>query len=171
MVDVRRVTLPGVGVLHSFTTGDGSEIAVVAHRTGSSDLVSRPAGAHSHGHDEGATTVRLDEDEARTLADLLGGTRIVESITELDELPGVPIDWVTVEADDAIAGRTVGELPAASGVVLVAVVRDDHAHPSPAADFVIAPGDTLVVVGPRPGIESVFRAVHRGDAHPLDAEA
>lgn len=169
MVDVRRVTLPGVGVLHSFTTGDGSEVAVVAHRTGSSDLVSRPAGGHAH--DEGATTIRLEEDEAHTLAELLGGTRIVESITELDELPGVPIDWVTVEADDAIAGRTVGELPAASGVAMVAVVRADHAHPSPAADFVIAPGDTIVVVGPRPGIESVFRAVHRGDAHPVDAEA
>ena len=39
MVDVRRVTLPGVGVLHSLTTADGAEVAVVAHRTGRSDLV------------------------------------------------------------------------------------------------------------------------------------
>ena len=62
MVDVRRVTLPGVGVLHSITTTEGAEIAVVAHRTGSSDLVSRPAGARD---DDEAITVRLDEDEAR----------------------------------------------------------------------------------------------------------
>lgn len=168
MVDVRRVTLPGVGVLHSFTTGDGSEVAVVAHRTGSSDLVSRPAG---HAHGDGATTIRLEEDEAHTLAELLGGTRIVESITELDELPGVPIDWVTVEGDDAIAGRTVGELPAASGVAMVAIVRDEHAHPSPGPDFAVAAGDTIVVVGPRSGIESVFSAVHRGDAPQAGAEA
>jgi TrkA domain protein len=160
MVDVRRVTLPGIGLLHSFTTSDGSEVAVVAHRTGTSDLVSRPAGGHSR--DEGGTTIRLEEDEARTLAELLGGTRIVESITELDELAGVPIDWITVEADDAIAGRTLGELPEASGVAMVAVVRDDHAHPSPEPDFVITPGDTIVLVGPRPGIRSVFHAVQRG---------
>ena len=132
MVDVRRVTLPGVGVLHSLTTADGAEVAVVAHRTGRSDLVSRPAGAD----DDDATTIRLDEEEAHTLAELLGGTRIVESIAELDGLPGVPIDWITVDDDDAMAGRTFGEVPAASGVALVAVVRDDHAHPSPAADFV-----------------------------------
>jgi TrkA domain protein len=158
MVDVRRVTLPGVGVLHSFHTDEGVELAVVAHRTGSSDLVTRPAGDD----DDAAIMVRLDEDEAHTLAELLGGTRIVESITELDELAGVPIDWITVEADDAIAGRTLGELPEASGVAMVAVVRDDHAHPSPEPDFVITPGDTIVVVGPRPGIRSVFHAVQRG---------
>jgi TrkA domain protein len=158
MVDVRRVTLPGVGVLHSFETADGVELAVVAHRTGSSDLVARPASSD----DDAATTVRLDEDEARTLADLLGGTRIVESITELDELPGVPIDWLTIDADDAIAGRPIGVVPTATGVALVAIVRDDHAHPSPAADFVVQAGDTIVAVGPTEGIEKVFRSVHDG---------
>ena len=159
MVDVRRVTLPGVGVLHSFETADGVELAVVAHRTGSSDLVTRLAG----GDDDAAMMVRLDEDEAHTLADLLGGTRIVESITELDELPGVPIDWVTIDGDDAIAGRPIGDVPAASGVALVAVVRANHAHPSPAADFVVQVGDTIVAVGPTDGIEAVFRAVRDGD--------
>lgn len=166
MVDVRRVTLPGVGVLHSFETADGAEIAVVAHRTGRSELVSRPVGSED---DDDAITVRLDEDEARTLAELLGGTRIVESIAELDELPGVPIDWVTVDADDAIAGRQLGEVPVASGVAVVAVVRDDHAHPSPDPGFVVRPGDTIVAVGPTERIAAVFRLIHEGMAG--DAEA
>lgn len=168
MVEVRRVTLPGVGVLHSFTTDDGAEVAVVAHRTGSSDLVSRPAGAHS---DDDATTLRLDEEEAHALADLLGGTRIVESIAELDELPGVPIDWVTVDADDAIAGRAIGDLPAASGVAIVAVVREDHASPAPLPDFVVRAGDTVVAVGPTEGIEATFRAIREGTGLLGDAEA
>jgi len=168
MVDVRRVTLPGVGVLHSFTTDDGAEVAVVAHRTGSSDLVSRPAAARD---DDDAITVRLDEEEAHTLAELLGGTRIVESIAELDELPGVPIDWVTVDDDDAIAGHPLGEVPVASGVALVAVVRDDHAHPSPAPDFVVRPGDTIVAVGPTEGIDAVFHAIRQGSGAIGDAEA
>ena len=168
MVDVRRVTLPGVGVLHSFTTDDGAEIAVVAHRTGSSDLVSRPAGARD---DDDATTVRLDEDEAHTLAEFLGGTRIVESIAELDELPGVPIDWVTVDDDDAIAGGTIGDLPTVHGVALVAVVRDDHAHPSPAPDFVVHTGDTVVAVGPTEGMETMFRAIREGIGLAGDGQA
>ena len=165
MVDVRRVTLPGVGVLHSFTTIDGAEVAVVAHRTGRSDLVSRPAGAD----DDDATTIRLDEEEARTLAEQLGGTRIVESIAELDELPGVPIDWVTIDTDDAIAGRPLGEVRGASGVAIVAVVHHDHAYPTPAADFVVHVGDTIVAVGPTEGIAAVFRSVHEGAAGVAEA--
>ena len=167
MVDVRRVTLPGVGVLHSLTTADGAEVAVVAHRTGRSDLVSRPAGAD----DDEATTIRLEEDEAHTLAELLGGTRIVESIAELDGLPGVPIDWITVDDDDAMAGRTIGEVPVASGVALVSVVRDDHAYPSPPADFAVRSGDTIVAVGPTEGIAAVFRAIREGAGSGGDAEA
>jgi len=166
MVDVRRVTLPGVGVLHSFETADGAEVAVVAHRTGSSDLVSRPAGARD---DDDAVTVRLDEEEAHTLAELLGGTRIVESIAELDELPGVPIDWMTVDEGDAIVGRSLGEVPAASGVAIVAVVRDDHAHPSPGAEFVVQPGDTVVAVGPTEQIAEVFRAMNDGTSRGAEA--
>jgi len=166
MVDVRRVTLPGVGVLHSFETADGAEVAVVAHRTGSSDLVSRPAGARD---DDDAVTVRLDEEEAHTLAELLGGTRIVESIAELDELPGVPIDWMTVDEGDAIVGRSLGEVPAASGVAIVAIVRDDHAHPSPGADFVVQPGDTVVAVGPTEQIAEVFRAMNDGTSRGAEA--
>ena len=166
MVDVRRVTLPGVGVLHSFETADGAEVAVVAHRTGSSDLVSRPAGARD---DDDAVTVRLDEEEAHTLAELLGGTRIVESIAELDELPGVPIDWMTVDEGDAIVGRPLGEVPAASGVAIVAIVRDDHAHPSPGADFVVQPGDTVVAVGPTEQIAEVFRAMNDGTSRGAEA--
>jgi TrkA domain protein len=166
MVDVRRVTLPGVGVLHSFATVDGAEVAVVAHRTGSSDLVSRPAGARD---DDDAVTVRLDEEEAHTLAELLGGTRIVESIAELDELPGVPIDWMTVDEGDAIVGRSLGEVPAASGVAIVAIVRDDLAQPSPAAQFVVQPGDTVVAVGPTEQIAEVFRAMNDGTSRGAEA--
>ena len=103
MVEVRRVALPGVGVMHSFTTADGVELAVVAHRTGSSDLVARRGRDDRH-----AMTLRLDEDEAHTLAELLGGTRVIESIIELDDLPGVPIDWFSVDDDDAIVDHPVG---------------------------------------------------------------
>ena len=134
MVDVRRVTLPGVGVLHSFEAADGGEVAVVAHRTGRSELVSRPAGARD---DDDAVTVRLDE--------------------------------VTVADEDAIAGRPLGEVPAASGVAVVAIVRDDHAHPSPDPGFIVQPGDTVVAVGPTERIAAVFRVIHDGMGG--DAEA
>ena len=167
MVDVRRVTLPGVGVLHSFITDRRRR----GRRRRAPHRPERPRDLPAGEDDDDATTIRLDEEEARTLAELLGGTRIVESIAELDGLPGVPIDWITVDDDDAMAGRSFGEVPAASGVALVAVVRDDHAHPSPAADFAVRAGDTIVAVGPTEGIAAVFRAIRQGAGSSGDAEA
>ncbi|MRG61260.1 hypothetical protein GE115_15500 [Agromyces sp. CFH 90414] len=157
MVEVRRVDLPGVGVLHSFTTSAGIEVSVIAHRMGSRDLVTRLAG-----EEHAVASLRLDEDEARVLADLLGGTRIVEAIAELVDLPGVPIGWVTVDRDDALAGKTLGSLHLPDGVSIVALVRDDDAVPSPPGDRVVLAGDILVAVGPDEGVQRVFREVASG---------
>ena len=85
MVDVRRVKLPGVGVLHTFVTDDGGKVGVIAAPLRSQ----RPH--HLSGRRRMATTrssLRLDEDEAHTLAELLGGTRITESLSALDQIPG-----------------------------------------------------------------------------------
>ena len=165
MVDVRRVDLPGLGVLHSFVTRDSREISVVAHRTGTSDLMVRADG-------EGKPTVaRLDADEAHTLADLLGGTRIIESIAELDAMPGVPIGWVSIDEGDPAAGRTLGSIEAfaSNGVKIVAVVRDDEVHASVSPDFTIQAGDQLVAVGPSDRIASAFRSATTRGAEPAQS--
>ena len=135
--------------------------AVVAHRTGTSDLVSSPTATTTTAR---RSPLRLDEDEAHTLAELLGGTRIIESIVDLDDLPGVPIDWFTVDYDDAIA-RTDHRRGARrrAGVAIVAVVRGDYAHSAPNADFVVHEADSLVAAGPAQGIDALFRALRDGD--------
>ena len=74
MVDVRRVKLPGVGVLHTFVTDDGGKVGVITHRSGHSDLITFSDA--EDGSDVSKVSLRLDEDEAHTLAELLGGTRI-----------------------------------------------------------------------------------------------
>ena len=42
MVDVRRVKLPGVGVLHTFVTDDGGKLGVITHREAFSHLTMMP---------------------------------------------------------------------------------------------------------------------------------
>ena len=90
MVDVRRVKLPGVGMLHTFVTDDGGKVGVITHRSGHSDLITF---ADAEDGDARKVSLRLDEDEAHTLAELLGGTRITESLSGLDQIPGLSIDW------------------------------------------------------------------------------
>ncbi len=132
MVDVHRVKLPGVGVLHSFYTDDGGKCGVITHRSGHSDLIS--FADVSDGADKSEkVSLRLSEDEAHTLAELLGGTRITEGLDKLDEIPGLSIDWFSVDYEDAIAGKPLGDLHDSGfiGLTVVAVVRGDSANPAP----------------------------------------
>ncbi|MGK9146249.1 hypothetical protein KXS11_01290 [Plantibacter flavus] len=162
MVDVRRVKLPGVGVLHTFVTDDGGKVGVIAHRSGHSDLIT--FADHEDGADGGKVSLRLNEDEAHTLAELLGGTQITESLSALDQIPGLSIDWFTVDYEDHIAGQPLGN-PAEKGMVgltVVAVVRGESANPAPAADFRVFPGDTLVVAGSPEKVAKAFAYFRSG---------
>ena len=164
MVDIRRVKLPGVGVLHTFHTQSGGKVGVITHRSGQNDLV---AFSDIGTDDVTKVSLRLDDDEAHTLAELLGGTRITESLSRLDEIPGLSIDWFSVDYEHYIAGKRLGEI-AGHGVVgltVVAVVRGDSANAAPSSDFVVFPGDTLVVAGTPEKVAKAF-AFYRTGALP-----
>jgi TrkA domain protein len=163
MVDVRRVKLPGVGVLHTFVTDDGGKVGVITHRSGHSDLIS--FSDSEDGSDASKVSLRLDEDEAHTLAELLGGTRITESLSSLDQIPGLSIDWFTVDYDDHIAGQPLGDLASRGvvGLTVVAVVRGESANPAPAGDFRVFPGDTLVVAGSPEKVAKAFTFYRTGE--------
>jgi TrkA domain protein len=162
MVDVRRVKLPGVGVLHTFVTDDGGKVGVITHRSGNSDLITF---ADAEDGDARKVSLRLDEDEAHTLAELLGGTRITESLSKLDAIPGLSIDWFTVDYDDHIAGQKLGNLASRGvvGLTVVAVVRGESANPAPADDFTVFPGDTLVVAGTPEKVAKAFTFYRTGE--------
>jgi TrkA domain protein len=162
MVDVRRVQLPGVGLLHSFTPADGGKVAVVTHRSGKTDLITFDEG--SENSDATKISLRLDEDEAHTLAELLGGTQITESRQDLSEIPGLAIDWFKVDYGDHIAGQALGDLSevGAVGCSVVAVVRNDVANPAPSDEFKVFPGDTLVLAGAPEKVVKAFEFYRTG---------
>jgi TrkA domain protein len=145
-----------VGVLHTFITEDGGKCGVITHRSGHSDLIT--FSDEGDGKDVKKVSLRLSEDEAHTLAELLGGTRITESLSALEQMPGLSIDWFTVDYDDHIAGQPLGDLSAKGvvGVTIVAVVRGEVANPAPSSDFRVFPGDTLVVAGSPEKVAKVF---------------
>ncbi len=163
MVDVKRVKLPGVGVLHTFVTDGGGKVGVITHRSGSSDLITfddADAGSKAM-----KVALRLDDDEAHTLAELLGGTRITESLTNLDSIPGLTIDWFHVDYEDYIAGKQLADLAASGivGVTIVAVVRGESANPAPDEHFTVFPGDTLVAAGSPEKVAKAFTYLRTGE--------
>ena len=161
MSEIREVKLPGVGVRYEFETAERKRIGVISHRTGLREIyVSRPDDP-----DEFRRVLELTPDDARTLAELLGATRVAQQLAELQQrIEGLVIDWLPVREDSAYAGRTIGDarIRTRTGVSVVAIVRGDEAVPAPGPDERLDNGDYLVVVGTARGVEQAVELLRAG---------
>ncbi|MGH8999567.1 MAG: cation:proton antiporter regulatory subunit [Acidimicrobiia bacterium] len=154
MPEIEETALPGVGLRHEFTTRAGEHIGVVSHRTGRRDLLLYAAGDP----DTCRAAIALTNDESSALAELLGGTRVVARLGELQQhVEGLAIDWVPVPPGSPFAGQTIASagVRSVTGVSIVAVLRSGTAFPAPRPDFALQTGDTAVVVGTSEGIEAL----------------
>lgn len=160
MAELTETSLPGVGTRVEFISDEGRRVGVVHMLGGGREMfVCSPSDP-----DTVAISLRLSDDESHALADALGGSTIVESLDDMSQnVEGLSIDWITVDAGATLAGSTIGaaEVRTRTGATIVAVIRDDDAHPAPAPDFEIRADDVLVVVGRPEGISAV-RTILKG---------
>lgn len=153
---VEETRLPGIGVRYDFVTQNGERLGVVHHRTGRRELVFYEA----EDPDCVAMNVELDESESRTLAELLGGAKVAERLTKLQEsVAGLAMDQLVIGAASPFAGRSIADTAARTqtGASIVAVLRKDQAFPAPGPDFILQAADSLVVVGTPAGLEQLNR--------------
>jgi TrkA domain protein len=160
-VEVERTALPGIGLRHEFVTGKGQHAAVVSHVSGRRDIVIyRPQDP-----DTVQATLSLSIDEANGVAELLGTSRIVERLADLQrQVVGLATIQVPITAGSPYDGRTLGDTRARTrtGASIVAVIRAGGIIGSPRPDFVFHPGDLVVVVGTAEGAEGVTDLFARG---------
>lgn len=160
MAEVRETKLPGLGIRYEFMTSRGNRVGVVHHRTGRRELL-------LYERDDPDTcrdVVALDEEDSRTLSELLGGSRVEEQLDRLQEVEGLAIDWLPVSEGTPYADRTIGDTRARTrtGVSVVAVLRGEQAFPAPDPSFRLRAGDTLLVVGTPRGIEQLAVLLRTG---------
>lgn len=161
MTEVREVELPGVGVRHEFITEDGTRVGVVSHRSGRREIYL----ADPDDPDRFERALRLSEEDARTLGEILGASRVAADLVQLQQkVEGLAIDWLPVRGDSPYAHRPIGDaqVRTRTGVSVVAVLRGDQAIPAPGPDVEMEPGDFLVVVGTPRGIEHVVDLLRSG---------
>ena len=161
MAEIREVKLPGLGVRYEFTTQEGKRVGVVTHRSGRKEVYF----AEPKDPDAFKRMLGLSDDDAHTLAEILGGSRIAEELAGLQQrIEGLAIDWLPVRDDSPYVGRSIGDarVRTRTGVSIVAVLRDEEAIAAPGPEVTLAPGDYLVVVGTPRGIEEVVELLHRG---------
>lgn len=162
MPRVEERQLPGVGMCHEVQTRSGVKLGVVTHKTGTREMLAYDAEDPDAAHE----LFTVDQDEARTLAELLGGMTVTERLTEFfrTSLRGVTIEWAHVGADWHIAGRSMGEarLRTRTGVSVVAIIREGETIPSPAPEDRIEADDTLVLIGTPEAVVSAQATLEHG---------
>jgi TrkA domain protein len=162
MPQINETSLPGVGMRHEFETEQGERLGTITHRGGRRDLLI----FDREDPDACARVLRLSEDDADALADLLGGSRVVRGQQEtLQNLGGLSIDWLPITGSWNCSRCSVGmtKLRGLTGATIVAVVREGNTLPVPDADFQLMPGDTAVLVGPPESIKKAHALLERGD--------
>jgi TrkA domain protein len=145
-IDIREANLPGVGKKYTMPLRQGGNLAIIV----------RPDGERQVYHfledeDRPHDVIKVDEDEAQQIAQLMGRTLVAApEMADLDLVFGaLEIDWVTLEEDSPMVGSTLGQsqLRKKTGASVIAVMRDGDAIPNPDVNLEFEAGDTLLVIG------------------------
>lgn len=155
--------LPGVGKKFEVEIGNGERLVIVTHNTGKREVFLKAT--------EGADSEKLFElpDRlARTLGTILEGAYFQPVQSEQVETmlaDSTFLEWYGVDEGSEIAGQTLADarVRERTGVSVAAVERDGSIIPSPQADTVLEPGDTLVIIGSQEDLQA-FEALVSTDA-------
>lgn len=159
MAEVSETELPGLGIRYDMETHEGRRLGVLVHRGGRREVFVY----RSDDPDACAATIRLEEHEAHTVSELLGGSRITEHLSALHQsVEGLAIDWILVEEGAPWAGMTLRDsaVHTRSGVSVVALLREGTTTVAPGPSDLVRPGDTIVAVGSDEGM-AIARASFR----------
>jgi TrkA domain protein len=161
MSDVTETKLPGIGVRYDFEIASGARVGVLVHRTGRRDLL-----VYSAEDPEACLlSLELDADDARTLTELLGASRVAAELTAMQQdLAGLAIDWIRIEPGSEWDGKALKDaaVHTNTGVSVVAIIGEGEPIAAPGADDVLAPGAVAVAVGTPEGLEAFTAHVRKG---------
>ena len=153
-VRIEKVDLPGIGMRHDVVISNGRRVSIVSYRNGAREL----ALFDEIDPDASTDSIPLSDQEAAALADLLGGSVALSTLSELSkDAPGLFTEHLTLPVDSIYAGRTLGDTKARTrtSVSIVAIVHDGVLAPSPKPNHPLNAGDDIVAVGTREGLDAL----------------
>ena len=151
-MEIFETPLPGVGIRYEFTSTGGDRVGIVVRRDNRRELVIYD----DRDPDRVKDHIGLTGEEAATLVELLGGTKVTERIADLrHEVEGLSIEWVTMAPGGGLSGRTIGDgqIRTKTGASVVAVIRGDRSIPGPGPEFGLESGDVALVIGSVDGVQ------------------
>ncbi|MGB0114226.1 MAG: cation:proton antiporter regulatory subunit [Ilumatobacteraceae bacterium] len=154
MAEVREIKLPGVGVRHEFTTGDGQDLGVLVRHDGRREILVYDA----DDPDACRSIVTLSADDTRTVSELLGASQVTEAVSAVQqEIEGLAIEWIEIGPASPAATSTIGDgmYRTKTGSSIVAVIRGGQSIPAPGPDFGLLAHDVVVAVGTTDGLAAM----------------
>ncbi|MGW0706423.1 cation:proton antiporter regulatory subunit [Streptomyces sp. NPDC002643] len=150
--------LPGIGVRYDLSTRERRRLSVVAHRDGTRTL----SAYRDDDPDACSMSVHLSAGEAAAVVDALMPDHHSPTLLSTTEL-GLVAERIELASSSYWNGRVLGDtrMRTETGASIVAVLRRAEAIPSPAPDFRLAGGDTLIVIGTREGVETAATILGR----------
>ena len=162
MTKIQETKLPGIGVRHEFKTEAGDSIGTITHRGGQRDLLI----FDRRDPDACATVLRLEEEDSRVLAELLGSSQITQTQGEVRQtVGGLVLDWLPVTSSWSCTNCSIADtgLMEQTGVTIVAVMRDGTLIAAPGPQFPLQSGDMAVVVGTSDAISQARSLLRTGE--------
>lgn len=157
-MEVFETRLPGVGVRYEFTNADGERIGVLVRRDGRREI----ALYDDDDPDACRAVVRLEQQEASALVELLGGSKVTERLADLrHEVEGLSIEWITMPPTGGLTGSTIGagRIRTTTGASVVAVIRGERSIPGPGPELQFEPGDVVLLMGTAEGVQAGSRVL------------
>ncbi len=159
--EIHETMLPGIGIRYEFVTSSGIRIGVISHHSGDKELL-----VYDEDDPDSCTEVmRIDANDARALAEVLGGSQVVEKLTNLQQkVEGLTIDWLQIKESSAVVGRSIGSLELRSkvGVTIVALIHNGESTAVPLPSVELHAGDTAVMVGKPDAIRNALKILQNG---------
>ena len=71
-------------------------------------------------------------------------------------MEGLSIQWITIPPIGGLAGQSIedGQVRSRTGATIVAVIRGETSIPGPGPDFVLQPGDVVLLMGTDAAVEA-----------------
>ncbi len=133
----------------------------MSHRDGERDL----ALFDPEDQDSCRDSIPLSNEEAATLADVLGTSVMISKLTDLtDAATGLLSEQLAVPTDSPFLNAPLNQLTSRTRThaSIVAIVRSGTLIATPPGDEHLSPGDVIIAVGTGAGLDHAARIIAKG---------